>query len=657
MKVYRVLLLAALPSLCHPAEIGIFDYRGRMFALLDRGEELAVRTDVIVAAPGWGRTTGLNQAAKGARPQRGEGSQTWNITLAPSPGRSLQLRQTATDQDGRVRIELELTADAEVDAEGVYFQLEAPRQAFAGGLLEMDKRGMPLPLRKPPQRDSLGGETARLALVSPDGGQRLEAELDRARTFWVEDRWERGNRSYLAMIELARGKLAAGAKVKAAFTIRLVAKPDSRPALLTMDAGQRRFRLHGFGGNYCFNIESPASQYTLKNLKQGWARTEMTPAEWEPENDNDNPGETNWEYLKGNDKPDSNLRREFLLAKQIQDMGIPYVISIWQLPEFLYSDPQPKPVRRQRRKVAEDKWDELLECLGSYLLYAKQQYGVEPDLFSFNEANIGVDVLLTPEEHREAIKRIGAHFEKLGLKTKMLLGDATGPRGTHEYVLPAAQDPEAMRYVTAVAFHSWGGATPEQYQAWGDVAEWLGLPLLVTELGVDAAAYNGGMYDTYHYGLREVRMYQELLLYARPQGTQQWEFTADYGTVRVRRNPDGSPELIPTWRFFLVKHFTNLTPLRSEGLATKSDHPSVLFTAFAGQSSRGPEYTLHIANLGSEREITVEGLPAGVAALRAVRTSENENFVEAGEVKAAQGTVRLRVPARCLVTLTTLPAE
>jgi hypothetical protein len=274
--------------------------------------------------------------------------------------------------------------------------------------------------------------------------------------------------------------------------------------------------------------------------------------------------------------------------------------------------------------------------------------GVEPDMFSFNEANIGIDVLLTPEEHRDSIKRLGAHFDKLGLKTRLLLGDATGPRGTHEWALAAAADPEAMRYVKAVAFHSWGGATPEQYRAWGDLAEWLELPLLVTELGVDASAYMGRLYDSFHYGVREVRMYQELLLHARPQGTQQWEFTGDYAIVRTRRREDGGVDLTPTHRFWFVKHFTDLTPRNSDALATSSDNNNVLITAFA----KGPVYTIHVANTAAARQVAIEGLPA--AEFRAVRTSEDEEYRELAPLRPPAGVLRLDLPARSLLTLTTM---
>ena len=219
--------------------------------------------------------------------------------------------------------------------------------------------------------------------------------------------------------------------------------------------------------------------------------------------------------------------------------------------------------------------------------------------------------------------------------------------------VPAANDPEAMRYVGAVGFHSWGGASAQEYGAWAELAERLGLPLLVAELGVDAGAWRGRMFDSYHYGMREVQMYQEILLHARPQGTMQWEFTSDYGMVRARTKPDGGVALEPTPRFWLVKHFCNLTPQHADALATASDHPKVLLTAFAA----GRTLTLHLANLGPGRDAAVSGIPGSVASLRAVRTSQDESFQELDRVPVRRGSVTVELPPRCLVTLTTMPEE
>jgi hypothetical protein len=405
--------------------------------------------------------------------------------------------------------------------------------------------------------------------------------------------------------------------------------PATVPARLSVDTSKARFHFDGFGGNYCWNTQSPVSQYTLSNLKLAWARVEMKVQAFDRQRDN----------------PPAEVRGDMETMRRFQQMGVPYVISIWWLPERFYTDAFEKPRSAHFRLIKPEKWDELLDLLGNYLLFAKREYSAEPDLFSFNEANIGVYVGLTPETHTEAIKRIGAHFRKLGLKTKMLLGDATGPRDTHNFVLQAAMDPEAMQYVGAVGFHSWGGGTPDQYRAWGDVAEWLHLPLLVTELGVDAAAYYTRSWDSYQYGLREARMTQELVTYARPQGTQYWQFTQDYALARSR---DGKVE--PTSRFWLMKHFTDLTPQSSDGLAASSDQKNVLITAFR----KGDTYALHILNMGAARPAELEGLPA--SAWDVMETTEAAQYQGKPSIRSGEATLRIDLPARSLVTLTSKTA-
>ena len=154
----------------------------------------------------------------------------------------------------------------------------------------------------------------------------------------------------------------------------------------------------------------------------------MTIPEWEPANDNTNPNDINWTYLESHVTPGSNLEREFLLAKQLEDKGIPHMISIWYLPTWM----QPAP----GTAVAPAMWPEVVESICSYLVYAKDHYGVEPDYFSFNEPSIGVYVLFSPEQHRDAIKLLGAAFAARGLKTKMILAEAASPTVATSYAQP-----------------------------------------------------------------------------------------------------------------------------------------------------------------------------------------------------------------------------
>jgi hypothetical protein len=605
------LLIASWPA-AFAAENAAFDSSGRLTNLYG-ATDLAIRSRMT---PGPVRSDGVVVTRDG-------GEVVWRGEIENGA-----FRQTASDSGSGTHIVLEVTAKEDLKIDGAWYRLEVARALFAGGEGKSDTGRAVLTVERPAGRGFLNGESRSLSLRAPSGMQ-ISATFDRALPVRLEDRWDRNGRTYVAAIEFHHGPLAAGSTARLDLTLSLSGTPDDAPAHLKLDTAQKRYNLRGFGGNYCFAIESPITQYTLRNLQVAWARTEMSLVRWVPEG-------------AAGDTPDSRLRHEFELMRQLNQMHIPYVSSVWQLPEEFYTDPGPKPHRQAKRRIADDKWPALLDAIASYLTYAKEHYRAEPDLFSFNESNIGIDVLLSPEEHRDAIKRIGAHLEKLGLKTKLLLADVSGPRDTHEYALPAANDPDAMRYVGAVGVHSWGGASPEQYKAWGDLAEWLNLPLLVSELGVDAGAHRGKVYDSFQYGLREVELYQQLLLYARPQGTMQWEFTSDYGAVR--------DNLQPTPRFWFVKHFTDLTPRNADALGTASDQPKVLFTAFAG----GGDYTLHIANLGAAREVTIDGVPDGVPALREVVTSAADSYRQFDAVAVQTGSLRLRIPARSLVTLTTM---
>lgn len=319
-------------------------------------------------------------------------------------------------------------------------------------------------------------------------------------------------------------------------------------------------------------------------------------------------------------------------------MNLPWVLSLWRLPERFYSDPNQKPAGTFGRHIAAERWPEFLDLLGSYLVYLKKNYGAEPDLFSFNEPDLGVDIGFTGETHRDAIKRIGAHLESLGLKTKLLLGDTANPRDSHFYTLPAAADPEAMRHVGAVSFHSWGNGTPAQYGAWGAVGQWLDLPLLVGEAGVDPGSYRNRMFDSYAYGLREMQQYHELLRDSRPVSLLFWQYTEDYGLVRV--NADKTLE--PTGRFFLMKQFAALTPHKCEVATATSDQPDVFITAF----TKGDNAVVHILNRGAERDATITGLPKGP--WKIVTTTETEGFKES---RLSDASDRLRLPARSMIAL------
>lgn len=612
-------------------ERATYNSAGGLTGLIHDGAELAIRGEFVVRFEG-----GVSQSLQ-PHDQRSpilrEGSALkWKgIASFPNGGRS-QFEAHWSESDAGVVLDGTAVSGGPQEPyappprsplmiESLDYVIDLPRAIFAGGRLE--PAGLLLPTRRPGDPTFFSGQTAQLVFTDARQNWRLTLALDQPRTITVIDRWDADGRSFRVRISLGSGLWPHGEPRKLGLTLKLTGQALAAAARISVDPAVRRYAFDGFGGNYCFNTLTPAVDYTLDNLRQAWVRFELKGIAWD----------------RQRSAPGPELVRDFELMQRVQRQGLPWIISLWRLPEHYYADANQKPPGTFNRQIASERWPEFLELIGSYLVYLKKNYGAEPDFYSFNEPDLGVDIGFTPEGHRDMVKRIGAHLASLGLKTKLLLGDAANPRDSHKYVLATAADPEAMSYVGALSFHSWGNGSPQQYRAWAEVAEWTGLPLIVGEAGTDPGSWRNKTFDSFAYGLGEMRQFQELLRDAAPAALIYWQFTEDYGLVRVR--PDQSIE--PTGRFWMMKHFTDLTPQKSEAVASTSDQPEVLVSAFV----RGNEFSMHILNTGPRRETTITGLPAGP--WQTVTTTETEGFRSAASGPDAAG--RILLPARSFTTL------
>ena len=223
------------------------------------------------------------------------------------------------------------------------------------------------------------------------------------------------------------------------------------------------------------------------------------------------------------------------------------------------------------------KMDRIKESIAGYLIFLKEKYGVEAAMFSFNESDLGINVRQTPREHADLIRTLGAYFASRGLATKLALGD-TSDADPIDFIKPAMKDPEAVKYVGAVDFHSWRGCTDEKLAEWRDAARQLNVPLLVGEGSTDAAAYRyPQIFAEQSFALYEINLYTRILAIAQPKSILQWQFTADYSVLAGGGifNDDGP--LRPTQRFWNLKQLAS-TPPRSFALPVKcnSDRKSVV---------------------------------------------------------------------------------
>lgn len=621
---------------------------GMLRGVRAEGQFFPIRTSLRVASPGWAKmaaTDGWQVKEARAVVAEGKRSYTGKILLDDAP---VQYSQQITTRDGAVIIHIEATATQAMVAEGLYYFISVPAGELAGGtaaLAGAERKAAVIPVAKlEGENHFLGGQTDTVELSR--GKTRVEVKLGQARGVTVQDDRKWNSDQYSVFFAIHSGNIAAGQKFSADVEVRVETEVDTAPAQVTIYPDRVTHTLDGFGGNMCFGPESPVTLYNIDRLNTAWGRVWAAVHEWEPENDNADVNATDMAKLAANDKPGTKMRTSMEIAQELQKRKIPYIASTWPMPKWLLLKPWEKDPFTHGVQIAPDKWEELAECIGSYLVYAKQKYGVEPDMFSFNEPDWGVTLKLTPEEQRDVIKLLGKHFAKLGLKTKLLLGDVTNARGTAKYCDPTIADAEAMRYVQAIAFHSWGGATPQQYGEWHERAVKANRPLLCTEAGVDAQAWRyGGVFNEYWYGMGEAKQYQELLRYARPQGILLWEYTEDYGFVNVDKSKT-PPVLTPTKRFYLLRQFATSTPRNAQGLEVESSRKDLLATAFRGRDGK---MAVHLMNDGAAREVEIRGLAAGAYTMD-VTDSSRDGATSSPDV-VEKGALRVKVPAWSLVSV------
>jgi hypothetical protein len=260
---------------------------------------------------------------------------------------------------------------------------------------------------------------------------------------------------------------------------------------------------------------------------------------------------------------------------------------------------------------------------------------------------MGVNVLQSPQEHADAIKRLGACFASRGLKTRMLLGDTGNPTGD-QFIDVALADPEAAKYIGAVSFHSWNGGTVGQYTHFSQAARQLNVPLIVAEGGLDPAAWHyRNLFHEPWYCLDEIAQYVEICRVAQPLSILHWQLTADYSILTG--GIDGQP-FQPAQRFWDIKQL-GMTAAGSTAVPITCDNSKLSSCAFADHGA----CVVHLVNNGAARKATVSGLPAGVKEMRVFVTDSRRGMKETGRVPVVHGKVRLPLDAMSFTSLTSNP--
>jgi hypothetical protein len=542
---------------------------------------------------------------------------------------------------GTVDAEIQITSTVDTPMQGVFFAIALPGADYAGGSARLieptSAAGTPVSLAAAPSSDTnvyLRASAKGVHVVS--ARRQIELNLPASAELVIQGVRNRGSSDIEVSFPLSLGHLTSGQSVRATFTIKATGEADKSPAKLVMDLSRPGRKYDGMGGN--FRIQSPADtaqiQYNLDHLRIAWGRVAMPLDQWQPDEASD-PAATATDALN------TNIRQAMEMGQKLAQKNIPTVISIWSAPSWALATSGGG--RGGRARINPDQWDKVCKSIGSYIEYMKKNFGAEPVLFSFNESDMGINVLQSPQEHADAIKRLGSHFASRGLKTRMLLGDTGNPTGD-KFIDAAAADPEAAKYIGAVSFHSWNSGTVEQYTHFSETARKLNVPLLVAEGGLDPAAHQyRAIFLEPWFCLNEIAQYVEICRVAQPLSILHWQLTADYS---ILTGGIGGQPLQPAQRFWQIKQLGTTAP-DSASVPITCDNPKVVSCAFADRGA----CTVHLVNNGAARTATVSGLPAGAKEMRMIVTDSRRGIQETGRVPVVRGTVQLLLDSMSFTSL------
>jgi hypothetical protein len=589
----------------------------------------------------FGASGAAGGAGRGAAPGGGGGG---------APGVSLRVQADDTATDTTI-FDIQASATTNTPLEGIYYWFTMAGASFASGSAEMVPSAVDAPFTKLSLSSLPSGSTrhavATVKSIRITGAANRSVEFSFASPTHIvlqqSPGFGRGGRgggggggaaNYSLLIPIGTGNLEPGAPYHAAFTLKASCDVDTTPVKLTVNPGRPGPAFLGVGGNFRLQSQADAATiaYNLANLRLAWARLEMPLSSWQTSETAD----------PAAGPPPDKVRQAMEMARTLAQKKIPMIISDWSLPGWAAETNGGR-----GGKVAPEKWPAMYKGITSYLSYMKKNYGAEPLLFSFNEADQGINVKLSPEEVDSVIKGLGAAFEAEGLATKMLLGDTGNPTARPaNFIDVAVADPDAMKYVGAVSYHCWTGGGDAVIAKWGQVAQRFKLPLLVAEGGTDPASYRYRfLFLEPWYALDEINLYMRCLALSQPVSILHWQLTDDYSILSGGRN--GQP-LQPTQRFFNLKQL-NLTPPEAPSLGIASDRPRVTAAAY-GDAAHG--YAIHLVNIGTTRAVTLTGLPASLTRLYPTITDATRNMQALDPVPVTAGAAQFTLDYQSFVTLT-----
>lgn len=437
-------------------------------------------------------------------------------------------------------------------------------------------------------------------------------------------------------------KLKKGDSADYSAVMKVAGVQHHETAHIELDSANPGRLFTGFGGNFRIqNVQKDPEviDYCLENMRVAYGRVEFPWGQWDMF--------MHPERHEGQRNSGDHIRRSAEMARRLKQIGMPVIVSAWFPPMWAANQTTRSDGSSRAYSLKHEEQDRIFESIASYLIFLKKEYGCEPDYFSFNESDLGIDVVHTPEEHRDFIKGFGKYMADQGLKTLMLLGD-NSDASTFDFIVPTLEDPEALRYVGAISFHSWRGCDDETLRKWAAASRQINVPLIVGEGSTDAAAHQyPGIFNESTFALYEINLYTRICAIAQPLSILQWQLTSDYSILWGDGIYGSEGPLRPTQRFFNLKQLAS-TPEDSFAIPTSVDKDNVNVASFIN-IARGKS-AVHIVNNAASCKAVISGLPA--SSTRAlVQFTNSEANSESQCLPVVDGKVEVFMPAESFVSV------
>ncbi|MCX6360018.1 MAG: hypothetical protein NT029_09435 [Armatimonadetes bacterium] len=559
------------------------------------------------------------------------------------------------------------SAASTVDVAGAPFR-KALRVTLARGASESNATQLCVPIAAPARR----GDVAILTLYlrgRTEAGKpaKVEALFERSRSPWTKSltrgasaarqagRWRRIVAPFQVAEDIDAGdamvsiRLALGAQtveladlqvtnygktrtLEEVTAMAMAANPLGDAPIRVLRSDRRQVMV-GLGGNFCqprygrVDAMDAVGERNLQALQVAHARVGLPLNHWAPE--------------RGREAHSGPALAALEQLQRLSKLKVPIVVSIWEGPQWLLGGSR----EQSGRVLPREKYTDCIEAIASFLVAARDRFGVTVDYLSFNEPDYGVNFKFAPAEMAEFIRLAGKLFSALELKTRFVVADTANGAAFPAYAGALLADKGIAPYLGPLAFHCWDAlsAPDETYAAIGEVGRRSGKPVWCLEAGHDSALWEKpNPWISWDNGLLTALAYAKTVALTRAAVMDYWTYQDNYPLA----SSDGK-QAYPV--FHVIRQMQDVLGAGRTIVGADAEADDLRVAASVG---KGGDVALLVVNPIGPGRALLTGLPAGASARVTVSDSHLQRSLQPGVLRtSAQGALVVALPGRSVVTV------